>query len=310
MLIIVYVAYHRNVINHGVPDQNKRSGNHFGQLLSCLQMHTLWFLLCLILVSHGVVIDVWPHFAPGEHSKDPGHITPDHSGNVTRITNVTSPRLSINLLPKRAQPYPAVIVNPGGGYSILAVDIEGSEIASWLNSQGFVTAVHTYRVPGKRDGAYQDIQRAVSVLRSRAAEFNIDPNKIGVIGFSAGGHLTARVSSSDGKRTYDPVDDHDKVSFLPNFSLLVYPAYLLDQSKQPAIEVKPRQGMHPLFMEQTRDDHYFCVEQYSAALDKVGVSNKLVVYDKGGHGYGLRLPTSLPAHEWSLRAQEWLIQFK
>jgi acetyl esterase/lipase len=245
-------------------------------------------------------VNVWPNYAPGETTKHSGDAT--RVGNETHMTNITYPLLYINNMPKRLTPFPAVIINPGGGYNIVVTDKEGSEIATWLNQQGYFTAVLTYRVPNKRDAAYQDIQRAMSLLRSRATEFNIDTSRIGIIGFSAGGHLTARITSSDGKRTYQPVDDHDKVPFNPNFSLLIYPAYLIDKHV-PAPEVTPRKGMPRMFLEQTKDDYYLCAPEYTAALEKVGVSATLALYDKGGHGYGLRDP---PGKEWAKRAQEWL----
>jgi acetyl esterase/lipase len=268
--------------------------------------------LCLLVPAFAqektVTFPIWPHFAPGETTMNTGQSTT--SGGVTRLTDVTSPQMTVYPL-AHAKNMPAVIVFPGGGYSILATDLEGSEIAQWLNSLGFVAAVLDYRVPNNRDGAYQDAQRAVSVLRARAKEFEIDPKRLGVIGFSAGGHLAARLTSNLGVRTYTPVDKADRESDAPDFTLLVYPAYLIDaKTGQPSPEVTPRTGMPPMFLAQTRDDPYLDAPAYAAALEAVDVPTKCMIYPKGGHGYGLRLPATDAAHAWSTEAATWLEQFQ
>lgn len=238
------------------------------------------------------VIDVWPGLAPGETTREPG--TSETSGGVTRLGAVTQPRLL--LFPAAGKgPHPAVMVCPGGGYSMLSMDLEGSEVAHWLNGLGFTAAVLQYRVPGKREGAFQDGQQALTLLRSRAKELGIDPRHLGVLGFSAGGHLSARLACASGPR-----------EARPDFAALIYPAYLLDAAGLPALEVKPHAGMPPMFLMQTQDDQYLDAPAYSTALRDAGVSTTTAFYAHGGHGYGLRLPPDTPAHAWAAEAAAWL----
>ena len=241
-------------------------------------------------------LDVWPGLAPGESTADTGRVTDDHSGGVTRVTDVTRPQLHLYPAPGPG-PHPAAMVCPGGGYQLLAADLEGSDIARWLNGLGLTAAVLTYRVPDKRDAALQDAQRALSLLRTRAQELGIDSRHLGVIGFSAGGHLAARLAANA------------QGDARPDFAALVYPAYLFDKvTGAPASEVRPHAGMPPVFLTQTRDDSYLDAPAYAAALQAVGVPTRSVIYDTGGHGYGLRLPTTQPAHAWSDEAAAWLGQ--
>lgn len=251
-----------------------------------------------------VVLGLWPGLVPGEQKSGVGEATV--SGGVTRLTNVFTPRLLL-FRPKNSPPNrPAVVVLPGGGYSILAQDLEGTEVAQWLNSLGYVAAVLDYRVPDNREGAFQDAQRAVSLLRSRARQFGVDPHRLGILGFSAGGHLAARTAAGSAARSYPAVDAADAASCRPDFALLIYPAYLLDPNGQPSAQVVPHAGMPPMFLTQTKDDPYLDVPGYADALRQAGVPAKCVIYDKAGHGYGLRLPASAPAHRWSEEAAKWL----
>jgi acetyl esterase/lipase len=254
---------------------------------------------------------LWPDYAPGEQTLKTGRVADPQDGSVTRLTDITAPQIFVTR-PEGQSDCPAVLVLPGGGYEILAANLEGSEIAQWLISQGFVVAVLHYRVPGARDAAYQDAQRAVSVLRARAAEWGILADYIGLMGFSAGGHLAARLASGSGERTYAPVDVCDAQNCQPDFALLVYPAYLIAQKEtgQPAPEVQPNPGMPPVFLAQTLDDFHLTAPAYAAALEAVGVPTRCVLYDTGGHGYGLRLPPTAPAHAWAHEAASWLQQFQ
>jgi acetyl esterase/lipase len=239
--------------------------------------------------------------APGETTADPGH--------VEVITNVTAPQLFVYPLSNHSAPAPAVLILPGGGYGILATDVEGVQIARWLNSLGYVAAVLHYRVPNKRDKALQDAQRAMSLLRAEAAQFGIDPKHLGVIGFSAGGHLAARLSVSGDSRTYPPSDASDQQSCRPDFALLIYPAYLIDpKTSAPANEVAPVADMPPMLLAQSKDDHYFCAQAYAAALSQVNIKAQLFLYDRGGHGYGLglNLPPDSPVRHWPTDAAQWL----
>ncbi len=253
-----------------------------------------------------IQIAVWPKLAPNEKSSSTGKLG-DTSGGVTRITDVTAPQLYIYPLAKHVAA-PAIMICPGGGYGILASDLEGSEIAHWLNKLGYVAAVLYYRVPKNRDGALQDGQRALSLLRAHAGEYGIDPARLGVMGFSAGGHLSARLAVEGIKRTYEPMDDIDKQSCRPDFALLIYPAYLTVSkgTNKLAPEVVPSTGMPIMFLAQTRDDPYFDILPYAEALSRAGVTFKNCVYAEGGHGYGLRLKASVPAAQWSKDAASWL----
>jgi acetyl esterase/lipase len=185
-----------------------------------------------------VVLDVWPGKVPGETGKigdekllDPN---PKDKKAVMRLTNVSKPTITIFRPKKDKDTGAAVVICPGGGYNILAWDLEGEEVAAWLNSIGVTGIVLKYRVPRRpgdaKDkppiGPLQDAQRAMSLVRSKASEWNIDAKRIGILGFSAGGHLAAATSTNYDKRAYESMDDVDKVSCRPDFAVLVYPAYL------------------------------------------------------------------------------------
>ena len=166
-----------------------------------------------------------------------------------------------------------------------------------MNGLGFTAAVLDYRVPNKRDSAYEDACQALSLLRTSAQGLGIDPHHLGVLGFSTGGHLAARLAANA------------KGDARPDFAVLVYPAYLIDKATgSPAPEVRPHSGMPPVFLTQTRDDPYLDAPAYASALQAVGVSAKSAIYDTGGHGYGLRLPRTQAAHAWPGEAAAWLKQ--
>ncbi len=234
--------------------------------------------------------------------------------SVIRLGNVSTPTLTYYRAPKEKNTGAAVVVFPGGGYNILALDLEGTEVCEWLNSIGVNAVLLKYRVP-KRPGlekhaaALQDAQRAIGLVRSRASEFAIDPQRLGVLGFSAGGHLGAALSASAGQRTYPPVDDADKVSCRPDFSVLIYPAYLTlkDQNDKINPETAVSSNTPPTFMAITQDDPVRVenVLFYSLALKQSGVPFELHVYPKGGHGYGLRR-TDNPVTAWPDRAADWM----
>ena len=189
-----------------------------------------------------VVIDVWPGKAPGETGNIGEEKVLEQKANekqVKRLTNVTKPTLTIYRPAKDKDTGAAVLICPGGGYNILAWDLEGEEVASWLNSIGVTGIVLKYRVPRRPDqpkdkppiGALQDAQRALSLVRSKAKELGIDPKRLGMLGFSAGGHLTAWASTNFDKRAYEPLDDVDKISCRPDCAVLIYPGGLVAKDK-------------------------------------------------------------------------------
>jgi acetyl esterase/lipase len=210
-----------------------------------------------------------------------------------------------------------VVVFPGGGYSIVAIDLEGTEACEWLTSRGITCVLLKYRVPCARVGPYrdcvsalQDAQRAVGLVRARAPEWRIDPKKIGVLGFSAGGHMVAAISTHFERRRYPAVDAADNVSCRPDFAIALYPGHLAVPEKNfvlnPDIRVTSRTP--PTFLLQATDDPVDPVENslvYYAALQKAGVSAEMHLYAKGGHAFGLR-PTPSPITEWPKLVENWL----
>jgi acetyl esterase/lipase len=253
------------------------------------------------------VIHLWPGAVPGSTApKHAAAVTEDHSGGIVRITDVTDPTLTV-FRPRQNANGAAVIVCPGGGYYILAIDLEGYEIAHWLNKMGITAFVLEYRVPKQQAGALQDVQRAVRLVRHRASEWGVDPDRVGVMGFSAGGSLSARISTEYSKDSYAAVDEADSESSRPSFALLVYPAYL-DQGPDSTLtpELTVTAQTPPMFIFQTADDRLANSSLIMAgALRKAGVPVEMHLYPKGGHGYGLR-PGNPAGEAWPPLAEAWL----
>jgi acetyl esterase/lipase len=236
---------------------------------------------------------------------------------VIRLGNVSVPTITI-YEPKKGNTGAAVVVFPGGGYQILAIDLEGTEVCKWLNSIGVNCILLKYRVPDsgpypRSAAALQDAQRAVGLVRLHAAEWGIDPNRVGVLGFSAGGHLAAAIGNHFERRLYGLVDAADNLSCRPNFSVLVYPAYLAlaEQNFTLNPEVLPITQTPPTFIVQTEDDpvHVENAVVYFLALKNSKVAAELHVYAQGGHGYGLRR-TALPVTAWPQALETWLHTIK
>jgi acetyl esterase/lipase len=205
-------------------------------------------------------------------------------------------------------------VFPGGGYRILAIDLEGTEVCDWLNSAGIACVLLKYRVPDtgpypKSPAALQDAQRALGLVRAHAAEWKIDPIRIGVLGFSAGAHLAAALSTHYDKRLYDAIDAADKLSCRPDFTVIVYPGYLAlaDKNFAPNPEINPTTQTPPQFIVQAEDDpvHVENAVVYFMALKNAKVRAELHIYAEGGHGYGLR-QTKLPVSYWPGLVEGWL----
>ncbi len=233
---------------------------------------------------------------------------------LVRLGNVTEPTLTLYKAPAAKNKHAAVVVFPGGGYSILAIDLEGTEVCDWLNGIGVNCVLLKYRVPGsgpypKSAAALQDAQRAMGMVREHAAAWGIDPKKVGVLGFSAGGHLAAALSTHYDKRLYPRVDAADDLSCKPDFAIVIYPGYLAVEEKGMAFnpDIPVTAETPPTFLVQAEDDpvHVENAIEYFMALKKAGVSAELHVYTKGGHGYGLR-PTKLPVTHWPELAGRWL----
>jgi acetyl esterase/lipase len=266
-------------------------------------------------------VRLWPSTAPGDpggmgEEKDTTKPTDNLVGGrkLIRLGNVSTPTLAVYRPPKDKDTGAAVVVFPGGGYNILALDLEGSEVCEWLNSIGVTGILVKYRVPARTGQPrwappLQDAQRAVGMVRQRAAELGVDPKRIGVLGFSAGGHLAAALSTNYSRRTYDPVDAADAVSCRPDFTLLIYPAYLTVEKEGDRVspELAITGETPPTFLVQTEDDGVRVENSlfYYAALRKARVPAEMHIYPAGGHGYGLR-KSDKAVTTWPLRAEEWL----
>lgn len=243
-------------------------------------------------------LHLWPEKELSADQKPSEISVGNEENNDIRITQVISPTITLYPVTSKT-PAPVVLVCPGGGYGILAINKEGVEIAEWLNSIGITAIVLKYTVPKNRDAALNDIQRAMGMIRNSAEKWNIDPNKLGVMGFSAGGHLSARLSNNFETRTYSAIDEADSKSCKPDFTILIYPAYLetLTVSKE-----SPE-----TFIVQTKDDKPYIdsTETYIKGLKGQNISSDIHLFDKGGHGYGMR-PIDHPVSQWPELLKQWL----
>jgi acetyl esterase/lipase len=266
-------------------------------------------------------LPLWPNAAPGAPRKITGpeaDMTTAKDNLIAgkpliRLGNVTVPTLTV-YPPKTPNTGAAIVVFPGGGYNILAIDLEGTEVCDWLNSAGITCVLVKYRVPGTgpyptSDAALQDAQRAMGIVREHAVEWQIDPKRVGVLGFSAGAHLAAAISTHYDKRLYDPVDAADQLSCRPDFAVVVYPGYLAiaDKDFAPNPDINPTADTPPTFIVQAEDDtvHVENAIVYFMQLKKAKVPAELHIYTEGGHGYGLRR-TKLPVTTWPETTQTWL----
>jgi acetyl esterase/lipase len=266
-------------------------------------------------------IPLWPKGAPDERGEvgEEHDTTKANDGLVAgqrliRLGNVSKPSITLYRPPKETDTGAAVVVCPGGGYTILAMDLEGTEICEWFNSIGVTGVLLKYRVPARPgDGEHilplQDAQRALGLVRFHAKEWGLNPKRIGVLGFSAGGHLTAYLSNHFDKRAYQPVDDADQVSCRPDFSMPIYPAYLVlkDRDNKLAPEMNVTSNTPPTFLVQAEDDGVRVENSlfYYLALKEAKVAAEMHLYAGGGHGYGLR-PSAMTITTWPKRAEEWM----
>jgi acetyl esterase/lipase len=266
---------------------------------------------------------LWPSTPPGVPNVAAGqqeHDTTKPTDNmiagkrVARIGFVSKPTLAFYPAPTGKNTGATIVVFPGGGYQILAYDLEGTEVCDWLNDIGVNCALVKYRVPNagpfpKYTQDLADAQRAVRVVRQHASEWQLDPNRVGVLGFSAGGHLIAVLGAHAADAIYPAIDDADKLSARPDFTLLIYPGNL-DQDENPLAlrpEVKPVALTPPSFLIQAEDDPVKVENAwvYYEALKQAKVPAEMHLFANGGHGYGLR-PTKLPVTHWPDLAATWL----
>ncbi|TWT75197.1 alpha/beta hydrolase [Allorhodopirellula solitaria] len=275
--------------------------------------------LCLTLVSAEASEPqlLWPDGAPGDQGElGPEHdkTSPDETSNrVIRLGNVSEPTITLYRAPAEKDNGSAVVVCPGGGYHILAMDLEGTEVCQWLNTLGVNAVLLKYRVPRREGRApheapLQDVQRALGLVRWHADEWNLNPERIGVLGFSAGGHLSAAASTNYGERTYEAIDEADTVSCRPDFAVLIYPAYLTKKrGPELAPELTVTKDTPPTFLFQTQDDgvHVEGSLFYYLALTQSQVAAEMHLLAEGGHGYGLRGSERAP-QSWPKYAEAWM----
>lgn len=285
-------------------------------------MKRITFLPLLLLVmtttleaQHNPVL-LFPDGVPGESKKMKQ--VDDLTGNkvagcpVLRISNVSEPTLTFYPAPAGNNSGATIIVSPGGGYNILAYNLEGTEICKRFNEYGINCVLVKYRVP-RREGLekhaapLQDLQRAIAYTRSRADEWNIDPGRIGVMGFSAGAHLSAMASTAYRTRTYPAIDSFDEANLRPDFCILIYPAYLSGENFSIVPELNVDSETPPTILIQAQDDtsHVNSSLFYYYALKEAKVPAALHIYPSGGHGYGLR-NTGHTVNEWPHRVFSWL----
>ena len=274
-------------------------------------------------------VPIWPSTVPaGRPGSEPesagvveGHLVAGRPWHY--VSNVSQPTLTV-YAPKRKSSGAAVIVFPGGGYQNLAIDLEGTEVCDWLTSKGITCVLLKYRVPNagptwsqpcgcnldtRSSMALEDAQRTIGLVRARAAEWHIDRHKIGVLGFSAGGHLVALVSTRFDKRVYTPVDDADRESCRPDFAVALYPGHLFDyQKSELSSDLHVTRDTPPTFLLHAENDNVDGPSHslaYYDTLKNAGVPAELHLYAEGKHAFGLR-PTKLPITRWPALVETWL----
>jgi acetyl esterase/lipase len=304
-------------------------------------MKFLIFALCAVIALGGehafadpwqpspghAQMPIWPNAAP-DGKPVPGPETEGQTKNLvagqpwTWVANVTVPTMTV-YSPSGKNTGAAVVVLPGGGFEVLAIDLEGTEVCDWLTSRGITCVMLKYRVPSEpydpkcdcrpdalvtSTRSLEDLQRTIGLVRLHAKEWHIDPHKIGVLGFSAGGYLAAEISTKYRQRLYAPLDDADKESARPDFAALVYPGHLATDNDSLNPNVPVSGETPPTFLVQAENDETDGVNQslvYYAALQKVGVPVEMHLYAQGGHAFGLRR-TQFPITDWPRLVETWL----
>ena len=244
-------------------------------------------------------IKLWngePPFSQEEDRQRKEHLTEQSADGIERITDVSSPTLTFYPCtgggPLEQRRHPAVLVCPGGAYTLLAWNLEGRDICFMLNQNGFSAFLLKYRCPDRRNGAHADAARAMRLIRSKAAYFGIDAGKVGTIGFSAGAHLCATITAPAKNVPYPPGDEVDRQVFRPDFSAWIYPAYLTDDKLNLAPEFEVDAACPPCLLIQTEDDPVNVKNSIAwfLAMKRVGRPVEMHIWPSGGHGYGLHLP--------------------
>ncbi len=272
-----------------------------------------------------VTIPIWPSTPPDSKPGLPPEVNENAAGEhkiagrpIIRLGNVSTPTITI-YPPKGKNTGAAIVVFPGGGYQVLAIDLEGTEVCDWLTQIGVNCVLLKYRVPDsgpypKSPAALEDAQRTVGLVRQHAAEWGIDPDRVGVLGFSAGAHLAAALSTHYDKRLYLPQDAADQLSCRPDFAVVLYPGYLAmsDHNFAANPDIQPTADTPPTFILQAENDYVAHVESsvvYFMQLKNAKVPAELHIYAEGGHGFGLR-SGDLPILGWPKLVETWLHTIK
>jgi acetyl esterase/lipase len=268
--------------------------------------------------------ELWPGATPGDvgiSGEEKSRIFDSPIVGPTKLlTNVTRPSMTVYRPTKEKNTGTAMLICPGGGYWELFWELEGEEVAKWLNSIGVTGIILKYRVPRRPGevrtepaaGPLLDAQRAVSLVRSRAVEWDLRPDRIGMVGFSAGGHLALATATSFDRRTYERIDAVDDVSCRPDFAILCYPGYLKAHDKdeiRPALRIPP--NTPPVLLTHTSDDKISSSENSAItylALKRAGIPAELHIYATGDHDFGVRQNGKLPA-TWTQLCVNWLREF-
>ncbi len=281
------------------------------------------FIAIPAFAAEPIVVNLWPGKPPGDvgiKEKEKSFIHPDRIVGPTKlITNVTKPTLTIYPAPREKNTGTAMIICPGGGYWNLYWDLEGQEVAQWLNSAGMTGIILKYRCPRRpgqleRDpppGPEFEAQRAVSLVRSRAAEWRINPRRIGIVGFSVGGHLALATATGFAKRKYDPIDAVDNVSCRPDFAVLCYSGFLQVDGKDelwPGLSIPS--DTPPVFLTHATDDSIPGASPEGSviaylALKRAGIPAELHIFATGDHDFGVRQNGKLPS-SWPQLCINWL----
>jgi acetyl esterase/lipase len=279
-------------------------------------LYELLSFVCLTIPVQAVEpLNVWPDLAPGESTRLTGTVQPFRAGEnppVTRVEMITRPTFTVHLAPKPNGA--AVVILPGGGFGKVVPDKEGTEAAAWLNEKGIAAFVLSYRTKqAKGDPGWkrplQDAQRMLALVRHRADEWGLKRDRIGLLGFSAGGHVATRLLTAEGRLTYEPIDAIDKVSHWPDFAILIYPWNIYDAKRGDLVKgVTVPKKCPPTFLVHTDDDRSSSLGSvlFYARLKKLGIPSELHVYGNGGHGYGLRPIKNSEISTWPGHAAHWL----
>jgi acetyl esterase/lipase len=295
------------------------------RLASAVTLIAIVFGNNLAIGALPLVVDLWPGKTPADAGIRGAETSRIHQsplvGATKLITNVSKPTLTVYQPDRAKNTGAAMIICPGGGYWDLYWELEGEEVAAWLNSVGMTGIILKYRCPRRTGdvrgepplGPQLDAQRAVSLVRSRAAEWGIDPKRIGIVGFSAGGHLALATAAGFAKRSYQPIDAIDQVSCRPDFAVACYSGYLKPKDKdgiRADLHIPP--DMPPIFLAHASDD----TEKYGGsnaensaymyvALKRAGIPAELHIYASGDHDFGVRQNEKLPS-SWTGLCVKWL----